>query len=63
MQGAFKYHKFYAQAEDFNEQVNNRGAIPKLSFPIILFSTINARAFIGCFCEIFELSNRFTYIR
>ena len=47
--GNFKLRERYARAEDWMPG----DSIPKLQFPLILLSTINASGFIGCFCEIF----------
>jgi hypothetical protein len=58
--GHFKLHQTYVQAED---QHKSNVEIPKLKYPLILLSTINATAFIGAFCGIFELSKKFSQIR
>lgn len=56
--GQFKLHQRYVQCADFID--NN---VPQLPIPPILLSTVNANAFIGCFCEVFQLSQKFSKIR
>ena len=45
-------------AQDYKE-----GDVPKLEYPLILLSAVNASGFIGCFTEIFTVSKRFSKIR
>lgn len=54
----FKLHQKYEMAQDYKE-----GEVPKLNYPLILLSAINGNGFIGCFCEVFKVSKRFSKIR
>lgn len=57
--GQFEPHQEYAQAEDFQ----SGDKPPVLEFPLILLTTIKADAFVGCFCEIFQHSQKFANIQ
>jgi len=55
--GRFMLHDFFIQAKDFSNDV------PVLKYPLILLHTINASIFLNCFCEVFQLSQRFSKIQ